>query len=116
MSYADWRGRFLEAVDESLYPAAWLDRRVEEGSARFWANAGAAILAEIRSYPSGAREVHGLVAAGTIPAVIELIPLAEAWGRDCGCTRASIASHSAWARLMRPYGYEPEQLTIAKEL
>ena len=46
MSYADWRGRFLEAVDESLYPAAWIDGRVADGTARFWENDGAAILAD----------------------------------------------------------------------
>ena len=116
MSYADWRGRFLEAVDESLYPAAWLDRRVADGSARFWGNTDAAILAEIRTYPSGAREVHGMVAAGELDAIMALIPFAERWGRECGCVRASIQSSPAWGRLMAGAGYVPEQLIIAKSL
>lgn len=116
MTYADWRGRFLEAVDETLHPAWWIDHMVERGGWRFWANADAAILAEIRRYPSGAKEVHGIVAAGDLDAIKALIPLAEQWGRECGATRASIASHPAWARLMKSAGYEPEQLTIAKVL
>lgn len=116
MTYARWRGRFAEAIDESLYPLEWLDRRVEEGSARFWANDKAAILAEIKAYPSGAREVHGMVAAGDLDAIKALIPLAEQFGRDCGCCRASIASHPAWARLMREEGYEMSQATIVKVL
>ena len=116
MSYSDWRGRFLEAVDQALYPAAWLDQRVSDGTAHFWANEDAAILAEIRTYPGGVIEVHGLVAAGDIEAVKTLIPMAEEWGRKCGATRATIASHPAWARIMRDEGYSPWQLTIAKEL
>lgn len=114
MTYAAWRSRFLEAVDQDLYPAEWLDRRVASGRARFWGNEGAAILAEVKVYPSGAKEVHGLVAAGDLEAIIALIPLAEAWGRDRGCIRASISSHPAWARLLPDY--QPEQLTIAKVL
>lgn len=116
MIYWQWRDRLLAAVDMELYPEAWLDRRVHEGSARVWGNDQGCIVAEIRTYPSGVREVHGLVAAGELAAIKALIPEAEDWGRECGCRRAAIASHPAWARIMRDEGYEPEQLTIAKEL
>lgn len=116
MNYPHWRDRFLEAVDDTLYPAEWLDRRVASGRVRFWGNADAAILAEIKIYPSGVKEVHGLVAAGDIAAIKALIPLAERWGRDCGARRATISSHPAWARIMRDAGYSPEQLAITKEL
>lgn len=116
MSYEDWRGRFLEAADEELYPGAFLDWLLDSGQARFWENDRAAIIAEMRSYPSGVLEVHGTVAAGEIDAIKTLIPLAEDWGRSLGATRASIASHPAWARIMREQGYEPMQLTIAKVL
>lgn len=114
MTYAAWRGRFLEAVDADLYPAEWLDKRVASGRARFWGNEAGAILAEIKTYPSGLKEVHGLLAAGDLSAIVALIPLAEQWGRERGCVRASISSHPAWARLLP--NYRPEQLTIAREL
>jgi hypothetical protein len=116
MSYPAWRSRLLEGVDTDLYPAEWLDRRVASGRARFWGNESGAILAEIKTYPSGVKEVHGLVAAGDVDAVKALIPLAEQWGRQCGATRGSISSHPAWARIMRDAGYEPTQLTIVKGL
>lgn len=116
MSYADWRDRFLEAVDEALYPASWLDKLVEDGAARLWENDRGAILAGIRPFPSGVLEVHGFFAAGDIEAIRDLIPLAEHWGRMCGATRASISSHPAWARVMRDDGYAPSQLTIVKDL
>jgi len=116
MTYEAWRDRFMEAADEHLYPAEWLDKRVESGRAQFWCNDAGAILAEIRQYPSGVKEVHGLVAAGDLEAIRALIPQAEQWGRTKGCTRASISSHPAWARLLRDDGYLPHQLTIAKEM
>lgn len=114
MTYADWRGRFLEAVDESLHPAWWIDHMVERGGWRFWGNDRAAILAEIKNYPSGVKEVHGVVAAGELDAIKALIVNAEDWGRSRGATRASIASSPAWARLLPEY--EVEQVTIVKEL
>lgn len=116
MTYAAWRSRLLEAVDEALYPAEWLDRRVASGRARFWGNDRAAILAEIKVYPSGVKEVHGLVAAGELAAIKGLIPLAEVWGRERGCRTAKIESRLEWARAMAPFGYKPHQLTIAKVL
>lgn len=114
MTYAAWRSRFLEAVDETLYPAEWLDRRVASGRARFWGNEAGAIIAEVKQYPSGAKEVHGLVAAGDLAAIKALIPLAESWGRERGCIRAGISSHPAWARLLPDY--QVEQVSIVKSL
>jgi hypothetical protein len=116
LTYALWRDRLLEGVDEALYPAAWLDLMVGNGTFRCWASDDAAIIAAIKNYPSGAREVHGMVAAGDIDAIKSLVPFAEQWGREHGATRATIASHPAWSRLMRNAGYEPEQLQITKEL
>lgn len=116
MSYADWRDRFLEAIDEGLYPAAWLDHRVRDGKAVFWGTERGAILAELRQYPSGAIEVHGLVAAGELDAIKSLIPLAELWGKANGAVRSSISSHPAWSRIMKDAGYAPSQLTIVKDL
>lgn len=116
MSYADWRGRFLDAVDEELHPAWWIDHMVKTGAWRFWESDRAAILAELKTYPSGVREVHGVVAAGDLDAIKALIPLAEDWGWGKGATRASIASNPAWARIMRDEGYEMTQATIVKVL
>lgn len=116
MTYADWRERFLEAVDESLYPAAWLDKRVASGRAQFWGNERAAILAEIKTFPSGVKEVHGLVAAGALPAIKALIKLAEEWGRQRGATLGSIESRPEWAYVMADEGYQVEKVRIVKVL
>lgn len=116
MTYEHWRARFLEASDERFFPADWLDHMVRSGTAQFWGNDEGAILAAVRGFPSGAREVHGIVAAGGIEAIRALIPFAEERGRALGCLRASISSSPAWGRIMRADGYQPHQLTICKDL
>ena len=113
MSYADWRGEFAKGTDARTYPIEWLDWMLDYAKARFWESDEAAIVAEIRKFPTGLTEVHGLIAAGTIEGVKALIPLAEQWGREEGCFRASITSRPGWAKALDDY--EPSQVTVVKE-
>lgn len=112
-AYERFRDEFA-ALSPERYPADYIDRQVWTGAWRCWGNDRAAILAEIRTYPSGLREVHGLGAAGDVRAIIDLIPFAEAWGAQAGCRLASIESRQAWGKLLP--GYEVEQVRIVKEL
>lgn len=118
----DWAGylafkpAFDEVVDERLYPEGWLDLEVLSGRARFWRNETAAIVATIKQYPSGTKAVHGLIAAGDLEGIGNLIPLAEQWGRDEGCIYGEIESRPEWARVMKHAGYFPCQLMLRKGL
>lgn len=114
--YLRWRDSLAEAVDARFYPMGWLDAEVWSGRARFWSNADGAIIAGLRVYPTGAREVHGLVAAGDLAAIQALIPWAEAWGRELGCAVVTIESRPGWARAMQHDGYAVHQIAIRKEL
>lgn len=112
-AYLPFRHEFI-ALDPERYPAAYLDAQVAGGSWRCWGNDKAAILAEIKTYPSGVREVHGVAAAGDLRAIVELIPLAEQWGKEAGCGRAVIESRPGWERVMPQY--ETHQVAVRKEL
>jgi hypothetical protein len=115
--YRRFRDRFAEAMDPAFYPIDHLDALILSGRARLWVGAQAAIVAEIRDYPGGARAVHGLVAAGRIGEIeAQLIPLAEAWGKALGCTCAIVESRPGWMRALKPYGYAPHQVALRKEL
>jgi hypothetical protein len=115
--YRRFRDRFAEAMDPAFYPIEYLDHLILSGRARLWVGAHAAIVAEIRDYPGGARVVHGLVAAGRIEDIVRLlIPQAEAWAKASGCTHAIIESRSGWMRALRAHGYEPHQVAVRKEL
>jgi len=115
--YAAFRARFAEALDPRLYGIEHLDALVASGRAIFMAAGDAAILFELRTYPTGARAVHGLVAAGDAERITALlIPSAEAWGVARGCIGATIESRPGWARLLKPHGYAVHQVAVWKDL
>jgi hypothetical protein len=115
--YLSFREAFRSAIDERYWPMEWLDERVLEGRARFIRSETAAIVVELRQYPGGATDVHGLIAAGDKAEIVnELIPQAEVWGRENGCTAGVVESRPGWARALKPNGYEVAQVTVRKEL
>jgi hypothetical protein len=116
-AYLQFRPQLAEALDPTFYPIEYLDGLLLSGQARLFVGDHAAIVAEIRRYPGGARVVHGLVAAGRIEEInAQLIPQAEAWGKAQGCTHAIVESRSGWMRALKPYGYAPHQVALRKEL
>ncbi len=115
--YCEFRARFEEVADARYHPMGWLDQQILDGNFQFMRSANAAIIIERREYPSGATDVHGVIAAGDLAEIVQLlIPRAEAWGRENGCIAALIESRPEWARVLAPHGYEPHQLTIRKGL
>lgn len=114
--YYFWRAAFAEVIDPRFYTLEWLDQELIDGRAKIWWNDQAAIVATIREYPTGAKEVHGLIAAGEVKAIRALIPEAERWGRREGAIVASIESRAAWTRALANDGYLPWQVAIRKEL
>ncbi len=114
--YIRHREEIAGLLDPRCYSIDWLDDEVANGRVVPFGNDGAVILVEIKEYPAGAKEVHGMVAAGEMVAILSLIDRAETWGREQGCAFASISSREGWARLLATRGYAPFQLTIRKEL
>ena len=112
-AYLPFRHEFI-AIDPERYPAGYIDRQVAEGVWRCWGARKAAILAEIKFYPSGAREVHGVAAAGELQEIVGLIPLALDWGRANGCERAVIESRPGWERMLPDW--ELHQVSVRKDL
>lgn len=115
-AYAEWRDRFAEVLDARLYDLAWLDEQVRSGRALVWAADDAAMLTEMRTYPTGARDIHGLVAAGKLETIVgELIPRAERWAQTVGCIGAVIESRQGWVRALEGSGYRVHQVALWKE-
>lgn len=113
--YQRFRPQFLEATDETLYPSTYLDALVYSGLAKFACTEDAAIVFEIKEYPSGARDIHFLLAAGNKQAIVnELRPQAEAWGREHGCIGSLVESRTGWARELKKFGYELNQCSVRK--
>lgn len=116
-AYQHWRPAFAAVLDRRYHPIAWLDGEVWSGRARLWASAGAALICELKAYPTGACDVHALIAAGDLAEIADVLrPRAEAWGRAHGAIAALIESRPAWGRALKSRGYAPHQLTVRKEL
>lgn len=116
-AYLRFRPLLAAALDPRLYAIGHLDRLVATGRGLFFHTGAAAIVAEIRAYPTGARVVHGLVAAGDLRDIVGiLIPAAEAWGRQRGCIAAIVESRPGWARLLKTHGYAAHQTAVWKDL
>lgn len=114
-NYELWRERFAAALDPKFYRIEHVDAMVWYGRARLFANDLAAVLAEIKLYPTGASDVHFLVGAGDLDGLIELSADVESWGREAGCVGALIESRSGWAKVMKKHGYAPHQIAVRKD-
>lgn len=117
IEYRRFRERFAEALDPRLFTIEHLDGLLASGAAHFFASEDAAIVTEFKTYPTGVRAVVGLIAAGDLDQIEQvLIPRAEAWGRMNGCALALIESRPGWQRRLKRYGYEPHQVSLIKEI
>lgn len=112
-AYLPFRREFVSLAPDK-YPPEYIDGQVYAGLWLCWSDDRAAILAEIKQYPSGLREIHGLAAAGDLSHILELIKLAEEYGRHVRCSIASIESREGWAKLLPDYAVE--QVRIVREL
>jgi len=115
-AYHKWRSQFEKVMDPRMYNIGWLDGQVWSGRAWFWGDDKAGIVAELRSYPTGNFDIHGLVAAGDVATIRDkLIPMAEAWAKSIGALGAIIESREGWLRVLKRSGYEPWQASCRKE-
>jgi hypothetical protein len=114
--YCAFRPAFAEVMDERYHTLRWLDEQVLSGKVQFWRSDNAALLTELKDYPTGARDIHVVIAAGDKGEIIGLAPQAEQFGRENGCIGATVESRIGWAKALKPFGYETHQLTVRKEL
>jgi hypothetical protein len=116
-AYCEFRPAFAEVMDERYHTLEWLDEQVLGGKVKFWRSPNAAMITEIRDYPTGARDIHALIAAGDLEEIIEVItPQAEEWAKAQGCIAAQVESRAGWARALKPSGYCLHQQIVRKEL
>ena len=115
--YWRFRDQFAEALDPERYTLEWLDAQVMSGAFKVWASDKAAILCKIELYPTGAMDIHGMLAAGDLGEIVEvLIPQALDYGREIGCVGGMIESRAGWVRMLKKSGWQIHQTTLRKVL
>jgi hypothetical protein len=89
---------------------------VAAGDAAFWAGRGCALVAILEHDPCERRLLIWLAGGARDELENELLPMAEAWGRQSGCRRALVVGRAGWERALKARGYAPLARLIAKEL
>lgn len=115
--YLRFRDAFAEVLDSRTHSIEWLDAQVWSGHMQVWGNDSACLLTEIKQFPTGAFEVHVMIAAGDMDTLVnDTIKQVERWAHKIGALFVTIASRAGWARVMKSHGYEPWQQEIRKSL
>jgi hypothetical protein len=89
---------------------------VAAGEARFWPGRASALVAALETDPGERRLLIWLAGGERRELEGELLPLAEAWGRECGCRRVLVIGRAGWERTLKSKGYAPLARVIAKDL
>jgi len=89
---------------------------VVRGEAHFWPGARSALVALAESDPGERRLLIWLAGGDRAELEGELLPMAEAWGRQTGCRRALIIGRPGWERTLKSKGYAPLARIVAKDL
>jgi hypothetical protein len=114
-AYLRFRDDFAEVMDPRTHNIEWLDAQVWAGKIRVWPAHDACLLTSIKTYPTGAIEVHVEIAAGNRDTLVNsTIGRVEEWARELGALFVTIASREGWARVMKAHRYELHQTEIRK--
>lgn len=114
--YADFRDRLAAAIDTRFYNIEYLDWFLTEGRGLFWSDGKAALVCELKTFPSGALAIEGIVAAGKLKNIKRLRDQAEIYAKTIGCQFALVGSREGWERAFKNDGYEKHQTMLVKEL
>lgn len=115
--YGFWRDEFAEMLDPRTHPLGWLDAQVWGGKMQVWGDDGGCILTEIRIFPTGAFEVHIMIAAGDMKHLVNaILPEIEEWADSIDALFVSVASRAGWAKVLKPRGYEPWQQEVRLQI
>lgn len=114
-AYLRHRAEIASILDERFYPLGWVEQEIAAGRIDLLHSNTAIIGIQLRTYPGGARELHGMFAAGDKAGIKELVKQALELGRAAGCTVAAIESRSGWEREFRDLGFAKDRVRIVKE-
>lgn len=89
---------------------------VEADVMQFWPGPNSAIITEIQEYPRK-RILHFFLAGGNLAELERMLPVIEAWGRENGCTAATLAGRLGWQRtFLVNEGWKTKLVVMSKDL
>lgn len=114
--WARFRDLFASAMGDGFWTVEDLEQRIAHRRAFFFPGRNAALVGEIQTYPGGENVFQVTWAVGDVEEMLHMAPGVEAMARMMGCSSMLIEGRHAWARLLKPLGYEPWSVTVWKAL
>jgi hypothetical protein len=102
----------LEGLQKALdlaggtHTLADVARQIAEGSAQLWLDDDACIVSEVIDTPQK-RMLRFWLAAGKLDPVVALSRKVLAWGKEQGCTMATLTGRRGWDRVLLDEGWSP---------
>jgi hypothetical protein len=98
------------------YTYADVVKMVERNEAQFWPGKESAAITQILEYPNK-KVLHFFIAVGNLAEMEACTPLICEWGKEQGCTAATLTGRRGWERtFMARQGWEPTLYTLEKAL
>ena len=89
---------------------------LKTGRFQLWPADDSVVVTEIIIYPR-LKNLHFFLAGGNLDELRLMRPLIEAWGKQIGCTRVTLAGRKGWAKtFLADEGYAPKWHILSKEL
>jgi hypothetical protein len=114
IQWARFRDDFADAMGDGFWTLEDLEQRIAAKRAFFFPGKAAAVVGQIEVYPGGERAMQFLWAVGDVAEIVSMEPGLVAIARMMGCSSVLIEGRAAWAKLLKPLGYEPWSVTLHK--
>lgn len=111
MSWAHCRDWLLPIMVDTT--EAEVTAELDANRAQLWLGDGAAMVLQLLKPPPVA---HIWLAGGDMDGLLSMRGGLEAWARTQGCEAVTINGRRGWARVLKPFGYEPDGEELRKAL
>lgn len=115
MNWQRWRSEIAKAVDGSHHTIETVEQQLIERRLHAWMTEDCCILIEIIRYPAETACQY-MWAAGDLAAILAEEPRIVDWAVRAGCTEILVESRPAWAKALKPLGYDLWSVTVRKAL
>lgn len=89
---------------------------IESGRAQFWPGVNSAMVTEVKSYPTGFKEIIGWLAAGSLAEIEVMMGFAEQAAKADGCQRVNLMCREGFKRPFAKKGYRQKMIILVKDL
>ncbi len=88
---------------------------LEARKVQLWSSPNAAIVTEIKVFPTGYKHVNGWLTGGNLDEILQLVPQIEAWAKKLGANSIGVdMARPGWARKLP--GYSTVSVNVLKDL